>query len=332
MKSSILYFPYIHLPDNNWLYRSLLYWDTIGTIKPIEYEFPQDSLTQQLIDLELAKAIEPEPVIYGHGRKNFTKTFIEFIDDEQYPIKPGALSRGGSSTRIHMSKMIDVAEELSDRGLAETGHGFWCDVETHTARKFMVYLAGVVAGKEMTPATDGIEELSNFISISQEEQALEKKLAAERIAVLDRILPVPSQKPDLQKLAKFKEDNRDELIQFRKHIEKFLLELEIVPTQILKERKIADFKSDFREEISRLQKLIEENKLSRPKLGSILSLSSAAFGTVAATLATGPGALFGAVAATLGLAGTAHATYKNIKRVNEEVQHSFAAYALKYDF
>lgn len=332
MESSILYFPYIHLPDNKWLYRSLLYWDTIGTIIPGAYKIPRHSLTHQLFDLELAKPIHPEDVIYGHGI-NFTESFIEFIDDEQYPVKPGALSRGENTTRIHISKMRDIARELEERGLAKMPHPPWCKVESYTAGKFMAYLAGVVGGKtKMTPATDSLEELLNFISISPEEQLLEKSLADERVKVLDSILPVPSHKPDLKRLATFKEHHRDELVSFRKHIENFLLELEGDPTQALKARKMDRFKSDFEEEINRLEKLIEENRLSRPKLGSILSLSSVSFGIVAATLATGQGALFGAVAATLCLAGAAHSTYKRIKEVEGQVKHSFAAYALKYDF
>ena len=333
MESSILYFPYIHLPDNNWLYRSLLYWDTIGTIIPVEYKIPKHSLTHQLFDLKLAEPIHPEPFIYAYDVKTFTESFIELIDDEQYPVKPGALSRGDNTTRIHISKMIDIAEKLEERGLAKMTQWPWCKVESYTAGKFMAYLAGVVGGEtKMTPATDSLEELSHFISISPEEQLLEKSLADERVKVLDSILPVPSRKPDLKRLAAFKERHRDELVNFRKHIENFLLELESTPTQALKARKMDRFKSDFEEEIGKLEKLIEENRLSRPKLGSILSLSSASFGTIAATLATGQGALFGAVAAALGLAGAAHSTYKSFKEAEEQIKHSFAAYALKYDF
>ena len=158
MESSILYFPYIHLPDNNWLYRSLLYWDTIGTIIPVEYKIPKHSLTHQLFDLKLAEPIHPEPFIYAYDVKTFTESFIELIDDEQYPVKPGALSRGDNTTRIHISKMIDIAEKLEERGLAKMTQWPWCKVESYTAGKFMAYLAGVVGGEtKMTPATDSLE-------------------------------------------------------------------------------------------------------------------------------------------------------------------------------
>jgi len=35
--SKVLYFPYISLPKSNWMIRTLLYWDEIGSIVPINY-------------------------------------------------------------------------------------------------------------------------------------------------------------------------------------------------------------------------------------------------------------------------------------------------------
>lgn len=37
-KRAILYYPTISIPTNDWLRRSLLYWDEIGSIVPVDYE------------------------------------------------------------------------------------------------------------------------------------------------------------------------------------------------------------------------------------------------------------------------------------------------------
>ncbi len=330
MAENILYFPYIHLPNNKWLYRSLLYWDQLGTIIPIEFDIPRNSLTQQLFDLKLAVPIHPEEIIYK--RKNYVTNFMEFIDDQYYPVKPGALTEGAKTTKIHMSKMIDIFVMLEERGLAKMESGPWCNIESYTAAKFMAYLAGVVGGKkDMTPTTDNIENLSSFMSATPDEIKFQKKLALDRIQVMDNILPVPSIKPNLKRLAVFKENHREELISFREHIEHFIVDLQSFSSQAAKDKKIEQFKKDFYGEVTRIKKKIEENRILPLEMGTILSLSSASFGTATALMATGPGALFGAIAATLGLAGTGYTTYKKFKDSKEEMKQSFAAYAIKYE-
>lgn len=331
MESSILYFPYIHLPNNKWLYRSLMYWDQIGTIVPVTYEIRANTLTDELVRLKLAKLIHPEEVIYK--RRNFVKSFMEYIDDDDYPIKPGAISKGVPTTRIHMSKMLDIARELEERGLSRRTRGPWFNVEQNTANKFMAYLAGIVGGvKNMTPATDNPKNLSAFITFATDSEMLDVRLEPDRIEVLDKILPAPSRKPDMKKLVAFKEKHRDELVRFRNHIEAFLPYLQDSTSQDVKDRKTANFKREVEEEVARLRALIQENRLSRPDLGSIMSLSSTSFGTAGAILATGPGALMGAIAAALGLVGGVYSTYKKIKTAKEQVRQSFAAYALQYNF
>jgi hypothetical protein len=159
---------------------------------------------------------------------------------------------------------------------------------------------------------------------------LQKKISLDRIKVLDDILPVPSRKPNLKKLASFKDKHRDELLKFRNHIEHFTLELQSYPSQAGQDLKILQFKKDFAGEVKRVEKMLEENRISKPDLGSFLSLSSASFGTAAALMATGAGSLFGAVAAALGLVGAGYSTFKKLKGSRAEVKHSFAAYAIAY--
>jgi len=329
MAENILYFPYIHLPDNKWLYRSLLYWDQIGTITPVEFEIPESSLTNRLFDLNLAVPVHPEDVIYQSEK--YVTSFIELVDDEDYPVKPGALVNGAGATKIHISKMVDIAEKLEERGLAKMEYWPWCDVESYTAAKFMAYLAGVVGGKKgMVPASDNIENLSSFISQTPEELHLKKKISQDRIQELDDILPVPSTLPDLKGLADFKQKHRDELLRFRSHIEHFTLDLQSFPSQAAKDLKIQQFKKDFAEEVTRIERMLEASKVSKLGLGSFLSLSSASFGMAASVMATGAGSLIGAVAAALGLAGAGYSTFKQLKDSKAEVKQSFAAYAIAY--
>ena len=80
MRTKALYFPYINLPNNDWLYLMLLYWDQISTIVPSEYVYDRRKLLPHmstLIEEGLVDFIEPQKFI--ENKNEFGKPFIGFV-------------------------------------------------------------------------------------------------------------------------------------------------------------------------------------------------------------------------------------------------------------
>ena len=64
--SSLLYYPYINLPENDWTIRALLYYDNIGAIVPAQYFHEPEQYTpfmRKAIENELITPINPMNVL-----------------------------------------------------------------------------------------------------------------------------------------------------------------------------------------------------------------------------------------------------------------------------
>lgn len=64
---NVLYFPYIRVPESQWLSQMLLYWDNVGTIVASEYIAEPDRLgpyTLELVRLELVTQVIPAAYVY----------------------------------------------------------------------------------------------------------------------------------------------------------------------------------------------------------------------------------------------------------------------------
>lgn len=80
MRTKALYFPYINLPEDEWLYLMLLYWDQISSIVPSEYVYDRRKLSPHMSTLMaegLVDFIEPRKFI--ESKEDFGKPFIGFI-------------------------------------------------------------------------------------------------------------------------------------------------------------------------------------------------------------------------------------------------------------
>ena len=79
--SSLLYYPYITLPENNWTIRALLYYDNIGAIVPAQYFYEPEQYTpfmRKAIENELITPINPMNVLDRPWE--VSKRFIKYID------------------------------------------------------------------------------------------------------------------------------------------------------------------------------------------------------------------------------------------------------------
>lgn len=217
-----LYFPFINVPQGAWFSRVLLYWDEIGSIVPFEHAYAPNLLkpyTQELIRSGLLKPISPGQYISQLPR--FSAAFLEYIDQarELRPVRQ-ANTRPNARIPVHIQKLGDIADELCKRGLACQVDYSWYDVEQRTAEDFMAYLAAVLGQLPEVSAVPITDRLNALASLSTHPfNSAQRTQARIRGTILERILPAPAGAVRPEKLARFKDDHREQLIRFRSRVE-----------------------------------------------------------------------------------------------------------------
>ncbi|MDM5226071.1 hypothetical protein QUF73_07590 [Cytobacillus sp. NJ13] len=243
----ILYFPSITIPKSQWLMGSLFYWDKLGSIVPLEFLKKPDLLGEymrKLVEAELIEQVVPENYLWNVA--SFEEEFLEFIDNNPVfcPIsklgKLGLIGQNGvikTTTEIHMGKLRGLGQKLEQRGLATKGRGSWYTVEEYTASNFMTYLATVLGAiTEYRPLTDSYNELSYFLPNVEKENTRDVLKEQLRARIIEKVLPVPSSIEDPYDIYRFKEKHYDKLKRFRRHVEEFMLNLELLPEYQVEER------------------------------------------------------------------------------------------------
>jgi|SRR5712671_2764541 len=168
--SSVLYYPYIKVPQSLWFTQLLLYWDKVGAIVPYDYIERPEKLGPYMVGLVREKLVEQViPGMYLWQIKNFEQSFLDFIDAQKLkahyePTWP----------KIHMEKLQGLGDALSGRGLARKQgnvgeYSPWYKVEPRVAESFMAYLASVLgqlAEERFYPIAQDSASLSEFVDES----------------------------------------------------------------------------------------------------------------------------------------------------------------------
>lgn len=227
----LLYFPYITIPKTPWLYKSLLYWDSINTITPSEYlcnpGLFEGAHMKDLLDYELVRTVNPAGFV--HSIPRFNKDFMIYVDgkynndNKKYQLKTISLE---DKAKIHLDKMNTIGNKLVDRGLAERD-GMWYSMHNEIANDFMFYLATLLGEETKSqPITDTLQSFNSDISFGNQIQRNMINREQLRGRILDNAFPVPLHIENVKELHKFKSKHGDELKNFRKYIEKKLLDID----------------------------------------------------------------------------------------------------------
>jgi hypothetical protein len=318
---NILYYPYINLPRTDWTIRTLLYYETIGSIVPQEYFYNPDQNYEpfmlELVRRSLVQPINPMDVLSEPWE--VTKPFIEHIaknkskiEKAQNRFSQGMFGRIHSdkfrTARIHADKFDDnIFYSLTQLGLARREDGRWYAVETKTADQLMKFLATIVSAKtERLPTTDHIRP--RFYA----RKNIPKQIKRETI--LKSLIPFPEEL-DLNKILRFKEEHHNLLNAFKNRVEIIALDPNIEEGTEL-------FNEKLRELVIRKGELTA--KMNESRLGNIV------FGTVFGLI----GAFQGLATADTtravigGLPGFASAVYSALKI--EKAEDVFDQSGLKY--
>jgi hypothetical protein len=232
-----LYYPEIIIPSKQFIRKTILYWDDIGSIvpKPIWDEHPyfelEDKETNLLRNAGLYRPFFPH-TLRGGGVGDFeTKFKDEFFRRLDHFNQQNHLKNNIQYTPVYEEKemVMGLFNELEQRGLGKrklAGQGSVSKfkqpvyfIESVTANIYMALLAESLADADSNitmPVTEA-STWQDYAYAAIDPQM--KKVCANLI--LDRILPIPAADVPLERIIQFKEDHKTELLKFRECIDNF---------------------------------------------------------------------------------------------------------------
>jgi len=275
MTDSVIYYPYINVPESEWLVRTLLYWDDVYSIVPSELVYYPDKLNAFMGDLVNHDLVKPiMPMNYIRKIPRFNESFINLLNKKSYSRPFTGKLTLKNTARIHVEKMDYISKELVRRKLAKIDTYPWYLVEKETADLFMAYLACVIGNctnNIMEPITDQETNLSIFnnrYELSKQESDFIKM----RWSVLESVLPGPTGKDfDAKKIAEFKENNSNLAYKYRLYIEKTLIDISLIENENMKNRRFELFMEEVYSEVEEL-KLALEDYWNKIRWGTVWSV------------------------------------------------------------
>jgi hypothetical protein len=225
MKSNVIYYPYMRMPNDEWFSQVALYWDKLYTMTTSyhsnSWKFP-GTYEEKLVRSKLVETINIKEHL---GERDKLEKFLEYVDSPDYPI-PHDKNKWEASERMFHEKMewdSEIFRGLRERGLvSERAIDGWYEVEAYTAKQYMAYLAAAIGEDREINAnaiTDRQANLESFIESNEQKNAPEKKTIQVSNIVLNKILPSPGGRADPELIARFKKNNQEELFNFREHLQ-----------------------------------------------------------------------------------------------------------------
>jgi hypothetical protein len=321
MSDSVLYFPMIRPPRNEWFSRVLLYWDRVGTILPKKYSQDHAFLrpyTSALLAAELLTPIAPDESVWQSGADNYRKAFLDLVDRDPFGIEQ---TQAGERkwTRVHLDKTgTGLALDLQDRKLAKNfespEHAAWIEVEERTADLLMAFLASIVGKDEqvaMDPITDSEAAVAAFTTLPEEDRQIGTELEPIRYALLGDILPGPAAGVEPATLAQFKNDHHHLLTGFRNRVERKAIDCAQITDRRLQQEMVGHARHELIAEIDEIERRMGERQWPLAARGA-LGVVIAALGV--ADLAVSGGTVLGVASGGLGLAGSVDAAFQGRRR------------------
>ena len=262
MKDSVLYFPFIRVPESDWLTRMLLYWDSVGTIVPYEFLQEPERLgphTQGLVFEGLVKPVFPGG--YINDLPGFEEEFIDLL----LSVEPELETRRerfqtGNHAPIHLEKLGGLGQSLEDLRLARK-EGNWSLVELETAEEFMTYLASVLGqlpDVQAIPVTDRDTGIARLARPSAD-SGTEARLKSLRMAIIEDIFPSPSRPLEASEIATFKGNHGDLLRRFRLEVEKEVIRLADFENEELRQAAAHNLSDRIREDTREIESKLQES-------------------------------------------------------------------------
>jgi hypothetical protein len=246
LNRTILYYPTINIPSNDWLKNAVLYWDEVSSIVPREWRDDNSiSLSDDielLMDEGLFRPIHPGQLLRNptswQAVDDMTEEFISIVKSEHFKRilqrRKISLSRihaekitksrlVGKGSRVHLDKTNDrIIMFLREERLAIPNKSSWqwFQVESVTALLYMSLLAKYIAAADTHHTVIGTDlqvyEKLNF----------RQTRYGEGIGIINcnfnGLIPSPAKTTSMKDIVKFKRKRKANLMAFRR----FLLDIQ----------------------------------------------------------------------------------------------------------
>jgi hypothetical protein len=226
-RSNALYFPYINLPKVDWTFHTLLYWDKLASIIPMDHLYDPQYLEPFMRDLVREGLVDQLfPGAYLWEMPAFTTSFEAYIRRRLMRVQRNtfrASARPEPRVKIHMEKMGDIPGVLTEFGVAEKVDGPWYAVDESVANLFMAYLAtclGALPAVNAAPVTHDTKYAAAFGDLRPNYARIDSiHKAKARTAIIRALLPRPAETVTLDQVLRFKERHAVLLPAFRLLVE-----------------------------------------------------------------------------------------------------------------
>jgi len=220
-----LYYPYIHLQDENWMKVAALYYDELRRIVPEGYRTQDSDIVRLLNDrFQFIKDLHP-----GRESKEIAGDFLRFAIEQLSDtnkrkdlfIKIGKLLPPKSAFRIHVGKISRLLRmELPKIGLAKksSAKGPWYDFEPVTGALYMTCLANKMAENRELPIVTDDPVYQPLIRSFQHDRYTwrQRKDTGHSLAslVIRTAIPKNIESVSIQKIVEFRQKHDDERHRF----------------------------------------------------------------------------------------------------------------------
>jgi len=324
-----LYYPYISVPDNLWLRRAILYWDTINPIVPytIQKDIPKNHISKELEKYGLLDFIRPEEYYGRSNSDDFSQDYINIVTNENFLTRIGPPGKRKYTEYIHEDKfcyrLLDDIKKIK----LFIRDGDWLYFEKNAGKIYMGHLASYLAKLlHLDPVTDKIGYRKGFITAQLSPSSNTEIFPS---LILEGLLPVPKKKVPVKAIVKFRDKHRVELLSFRKSLRETITTLESIKNDAELKRQLDCIKDNLQH-----QSLLLDSKLHEDKIDTVYGTLETTFNlkkpeiltTLGVSISSAPISAIGFGAYAMMSIGKE--IYKGIKRRNSILQANPYSYYL----
>jgi hypothetical protein len=335
MERNLLYYPYIDIPNKEWLYSAILYTDSISTIVPYQNveneEFPES--LKPLLDAGVYKPVFIEKLLrsYNNEFQFFEKSFINSTTSEKFKNMKKDVHIEQPTILFEEKMTYNIMNHLKQENLIRRTDGNKIFTEQNTALLYMSLLAQYVAKIDtenlVIPSTDLKEYERMAFDLS------ESKINAYNL-LLDKVLPTPNQEVPIGKILKYKQERRNELLALRAYMKEIQKEINSAENEEHLKSILIDSKEDIEKGLGDIAKSLKSGKIKTivSSLNSLLKLDNPKLiGTLATAgiIGTTINPLIGAAVGGLSIVGNTVSDYLSVNREIESSELSFLFHAKK---
>ena len=308
MNRTILYYPTIDIPRNNWLRHSLLYWDEVSSIVPKSWDdkflINLSPEIRYLLDKGQFRPIKPEDLISKGDTwqefENFQQEFRDCVSspnfrkfiNRRHPFSQYRIHQNkvGDTYKVHSNKTSDsIYYFLQELGLANRdGNNEWINFESNTALLYMSLLAKYLADIDSNQTTIGTDYVSyekfNFKRVSEKDGFPVVSFN------LNNVLPTPRENVPFERIISFKKEREQNLRHFKRTMSDFQSKISGATSNAEMKEIAINFQETLLNGVDDLTSVLKDHRIDF-RIKSLKSLINLKTPTSIATALTAAGAV-----------------------------------------